>query len=554
MFGFWHKMKSAVFIRFNLWFAPLCCLALAVLLTACDWQQKPADDKTTAPQTQTEQPDESRHLLTRGIYAQGFDLQPQQLRDDLQLPLIRDLYEGLVRVDKEGKLQGGAAQSWQQQDYKIWTFHLQPDLKWSNGSALTAQDFVQSWYALAAQAENNPLSEYLRFMALENAEQVLNKAYGVEMLGIKALDEHTLQLTLSQPVPHLPQMLSHVALFPVYQGDNNPVEQPQEGQENHAAVVTNGAYRLLYQHGSDLLLEKNPFYWNRNSVFFRNVSYQALHENERAANIDVLQLPAAGSAVPENMLRVALPSLCTYYYEFNFRHPQLKQSAVRKALAAMISLQEINADNFSGGLNSMRSNGKFLPRSLQSSEQEEGWAPTVVEQLLAQAGVNSGKPLRLRLSYEQQGIHPQIAERMIRMLSQSDLIQIQADPLTRQQLLAKRAQGDFDLIRSGWCADYPEPSAFLNILHSQSANNKMAYQNHELDELLQKSLQSAVSDSERLQIYQQIEKIINQEQVVLPLFQYYRDYLIKSDLAGYAVPAVNSGIDSRDLYRKIGQQ
>ncbi|TNH05909.1 peptide ABC transporter substrate-binding protein [Testudinibacter sp. TR-2022] len=509
-------------------------LSLLISLFGCDWQS-PAPE-TKQPQSTLELPDQSRYLLKRGLYTSGFTLQPQQLSDDSQLPLIQDLYEGLVRIDKDGKVQGGAAQSWQQQQYKTWTFQLRPGLRWSNGEPLTAQDFVQSWYALAVQAPDNPLSEYLRFMALENAEKVLSKEYGVEMLGIKALDAETLQITLSQPMPYLPQMLSHVALLPQYQGESNGI------------LVSNGAYNLLYRHTTDLLLEKNPFYWDADNVSFRNVSYHALDSSDNPAKYDLVrQIAGDAQPAPPQMQQLALPTLCSYYYEFNFRHPRLAQSAVRKALTAMISLPEINSDIAHIG----RINTKFLPRDMQSQQAEQSWAPTVTEQLLVQAGVDGGQPLRLRLTYEQQGIHPQLAQRLIQMLSQSDLIQIQTQAVTRQQLLQQRMQGDFDLIGSGWCADYPDPSAFFSIFHSQSANNKVAYHNPQLDELLQKSVESAVTEAERLQIYQQIEQVINQEQLVLPLFQYYSYYLIKSDLAGYANPAVTSSIYSRDLYRKI---
>ncbi|MGV6988725.1 peptide ABC transporter substrate-binding protein [Testudinibacter sp. P80/BLE/0925] len=512
-------------------------------LGGCDWWARltGGQPEDVAPKTEPSL-DENRQLLKRGLYLPAFNLSPPQPYDELQLPLWQDLYEGLVRIDKHGKLQPAAAESWQRQDDKIWTFHLRPDLRWSNGERLTAQDFVQSWYALAVQGADNPLSGYLRFMALENVEAVLKKEVGVEMLGIKALDEKTLQLTLSQAVPYLPQMLAHIALSPLYQGEDN------------GTLVTNGAYHVLYSGEKALLLEKNPFYWDTKNVAFRNVSYSALaaentDDQAELAALDLFPQVANNADLSRgssHMRSIRLPSLCNYYYEFNFRHPQLKQSAVRKALAGMISLPEI-VNTLPGS----RANAKFLPRQMQDQENTDGWSPIIVEQLLAQAGVNSQNPLRLRLGYDQQGIHPQIAEKLIRMLSQSDLIQIQAEALTRQQLLERRANGDFDLIRSGWCADYHDPSAFFSILHSQSGNNKMAFADPQVDEWLQKSVESAVTEAERQQLYQQLETFINQEQLVLPLFQYYDRYWIKTDLAGYETG--NSVIYSQDLYRRVGK-
>lgn len=510
---------------------------LSIVLSGCDWwasfHGEQSDDSPSIVKTQQ---DESRRLLKRAIYTPSFEFHPHQQRDDLQLPLLQDLYEGLIRLDQHGKAQGAAAESWEHQEYKIWTFRLHDDLHWSNGERLTAQDFVQSWYALARQ-ENNPFSHYLRFMALENVDQVLRKEYGVEMLGIEALDDNTLQLRLSRAIPYLPYMLSHIALMPLYQQAVDSAE-----------VVTNGAYRLLYDHGSDLLLEKNPFYRDSQSVAFHDVSYHILSRDNLPAleEFDLVQLPSDVTYSSTQMQVLSLPQLCSYYYEFNFRHPLLKQSAVRKAINGMISVPEVLAGVEQYG----RINSQFLPHSLQLSQREGRWTtPTLVEQLLAQSGVNSQKPLRLRFSYDDFGIHRLIAERMIRMLSQSDLIHIQAEALPRHQLLEKHANGDFDLIRSGWCADYPEPSAFLNIFHSQSANNKMAYQNPKLDELLQQTLQPENEERQREQRYTEIEHILNQEQVVLPLLQYDNRYLIRDNIAGY--DPNQATIPSQKLYRKV---
>ena len=191
----------------------------------------------------------------------------------------------------------------------------------------------------------------------------------------------------------------------------------------------------------------------------------------------------------------------------------------------------------------------FLPQNMQF-EQEREWQPTLVEQLLQQAGVTEKNPLQLRMTYDNDGVHPILADRLIRAWSQSDLIRIKAEPLSHQQLMEKRIKGDFQLIHSGWCADYNDPTAFLQLLHSQSPDNKSGFSHESIDQLLERSLSVDISEAERNSLYQQIADIAEREKAVLPIFQYVKPIHIDSSIAGYELKNPTEVIYSKDLYRK----
>ncbi|PJG85873.1 peptide ABC transporter substrate-binding protein [Conservatibacter flavescens] len=510
------KKKSAVIFA-----------AIWLGLTGCEPQSEMAQPIPHTPSptldADTSTPNETK--LTRGVY-DDLTTNLYQAKSQAQFQFLRDLFEGLVIVDTEGKVQAGVAEAWQSTDKKTWFFTLRQEAKWSNGEAVTAHDFVRSWQQLALS--DSPLKAYLPFINLRNAQAVIAHELPVEQLGISAKNDRTLQIELDKAVPYLPDMLAHVALLPQYL-DNS------EG-----AFISNGAYRVEHQEGAQILLQQNPYYWAKSAVHFEQVFYQKLALNSLFTEIDLLFSPSQDSENTQYF-----PQLCTYYYEFNFRDPMLKERGVRNALVSLISPSAIVQNE---GING-RADGHFLPYNLQQ-ENEESWNPTVVEQLLQQQGVSETKPLQLRLTYDTQGMHSNIAQRIIRMWSQSDMIRVNAEPVSWQQLQEKRNKGDFQVIRSGWCADYNDPSAFLNLLYSRSPDNKMGYQNDIADKLLEQSLEANLTSEQRMNVYQQLEQLVQNDYVFLPIFQYRLPVYIDPSVGGYKLQNPTQIIYSKDLYRQ----
>ena len=517
LFSLKHSRISAVLF---------CCV---LFLTACDEKKELLVTPPKEEQKQTE-PARDGKLLRRALYS-ALTLHSPEIKNSDQMHILRDLSEGLVMLDRAGNVVPAVAEQWQSDDFKSWIFVFRSDLKWSNGEKLSAHDFVRSWQQLALS--DNPLKQYLTFLNLENAQAVLGQSVPVERLGVSALDDRTLSIRLDKAVPYLPQMLAHVALLPQYLS-------PQRNTNQTPQFIGNGAYRLRQQQADLFMLEKNPFYWNPTQAAFEQVSYQQIKPNQSVDKLDWVDNPPF-----KNERVMYFPRLCTYFYEFNFKDPLLKQNAVRSALASMISVPDIVRNDKSMLPNSVN----FLPQNMQF-EQEREWQPTLVEQLLLQNGVTETNPLQLTLSYDNQGVHPLIADWLIRAWSQSDLIRIKPEALSHKQLLEKRAAGDFQLIRSGWCADYNDPSAFLNLLYSMSPDNKSAFSHENIDKLLEQTLSPEISAQERTALYQQVTLLVQQEKAVLPIFQYMKPVYVHDSLAGYDMNNPTEVIYSKDLFRQ----
>lgn len=511
------KVKSAVV------FALFLCLSF--LLVACDPQ--PRNSVVSEPKIKSKEL--SRERLTRGI-PDPLVLKPYQVQQSSQMGLVSDLYEGLTAYDPQGKVQPALAESWQTEDNKTWFVILRENLKWSNGEPMYAQDFVTSWRALLQS--DYPLKRYFALMNWQNAHKILQKKMPVEQLGVEAVDDRILRIQLEKANPALPAMLAHVALLPQYLHSKELSKE-----QNKDSLVSNGAYRLLELSNGKVVLEKNPFYWAAASVSFKWVEYHQT-SSEQTALFDIHW------AVKEQNANLYLSQLCTYFYEFNFKQPQLAKRAVRKALSSMISSRNLVRNQ-----HKMTALTQFLPTSLQNSENAP-WENVIAEQLLKQNGITESEPLEITLTYDEGELHQNLAENMVRAWGQLDLIRVKTEQLPHQELLARRAKGDFQIIRAGWCGDYHEPSAFLNQFHSANIDNKSGYQNPQFDQWLEQTL-SPQSEQQRSVLYGQLEQQIKQDFVVLPIFQYNIPIFIDESIAGYVTSNPTGVIYSKDLYRKV---
>ena len=181
---------------------------------------------------------------------------------------------------------------------------------------------------------------------------------------------------------------------------------------------------------------------------------------------------------------------------------------------------------------------------------ESHWEQTPVEQLLSQGQISEKAPLKLTLSYDQSELQHQLVQGLIRMWSQSDMIRIIGEGMSKSQLLENIAKGNFHIARSGWCADYNEPSAFLSLFYSHSPDNKSGYRNEEVDRLFEQSLK-VIPSAERTALYHRIEQILQEENVVLPLYQSRVPVYLHPTLNGYDSDNPTEVIYSKDLFRRI---
>lgn len=219
------------------------------------------------------------------------------------------------------------------------------------------------------------------------------------------------------------------------------------------------------------------------------------------------------SANAKTVEKVASPAkLCTYFYDFNFHDPQLKKSEVRQAIKAMVFSNRIKYENG-------ETNHHILPKSLQV-ETESHWSPLVVEQLLAQSGVSPRSPLQLKILFENQKPHNVIGRQISRALAQSDLIRVNPQAVKKSELIAQRNKGKYHIIRNEQCVEKTNPMLFLARFASKSPENYNGYANADVDKLLAKLQTKKLNRTKRATLIQQLVEILEQDVVILPLYEF----------------------------------
>ncbi|WP_373777520.1 peptide ABC transporter substrate-binding protein [Glaesserella sp.] len=493
------------------------------------WLLSGCDDVTITIPPSSEQKTEAKTALKpvelqRVLYGTTWQFDPHFVQNTAQGALLRDLLVGLVAFNAKGETVPAIADEWFSEDGKKWQFILKETARWSNDEPVTAADFMASWQRLSNPQYRSPLAHYLIYMGVENAKAVIAGEKPVSDLGVQALNEHTLQITLQQPNYQLPRMLAHLALLPTYQGLKPEAEQ---------VFISNGSYKIAGQTKDKINLQAIEM-----DTPFQQVVYRLAMNGTTLQNTDIVENPT------ENHLpnSVKLPRLCTYFYEFNFADPIMRKREVRQAIRAMVSSAEISQDL---GM----PNHLVLPKTMLS-EQERQLSTASSEQLLHQLGIEAGQPIKISLTYDNQGQHAVIAERIGRTLGQSDLFRVSLQPVDWQQLLEQREQKAFQLIRSGWCADYDDPLLFLNQFHSASPDNKSNYKNEIVDKQLEQLHKEALTKEQRDQLILNIVYQLEYDVAILPLFQYQRKMVIDPSIRGVNPLNASEVIYSKDLYRQ----
>lgn len=508
----------------------------AVLVTLCCHAQA-----ASVPPTAVLAQDQS---ITINNGTEVASLDPHKTEGVPESDVITNLLEGLTATDNLGHLVPGVAQQWQQQG-NVWTFTLRPDARWSNGEPVTAADFVYSWQRLVDPKTASPYASFLQYAHILNVDEIIAGKQPPSALGVKALDEHHLQVTLSQPVPYFTAMLEHTALKPVHR---QSIEQWGDKWTRPEHYVGNGAYTLNnWVVNEKITLKRNPHYWdNAHTVIetatFLPISSETSDVNRyRSGGTDI-----TNSAVPPElfpMLKKQLgaqvhvsPYLCTFYYELNNQRPPFNDARVRAAVKLTLDRQII-AEKIMGqgqlpafGFTPPYINGANFtaPAWFNQSQAERNAA---AKQLLAEVGYSAQKPLTFTLLYNTSDQNKKQAIAAASMWKKNLGANVTLQNQEWKTMLNTRHEGNYDVARATWCSDYNEPSTFLNMLLSDSSTNTGFYRSPAFDALMAQSL--VADDARRAGLYQQAEAQLDNDSALVPVYYRVSVRLVKPWVGGF---------------------
>jgi len=523
-------------------------LVLCLLVTACSRRETPVD---AGVRTGT---------LHVGNGAEPGTLDPHLVDAYSDMRVITALLEGLCAADERtAQAVPAAAERWENSpDGLTWTFHLRAGLHWSNGEALTADDFVQSWRrALSPKLA----SSYAYFLfPIKNAEAFnAGRLADPGALGLTAPDDRTIIITLERPTPYLPLLIANVAWYPInprvltrlggLDDRNTPWLKPANFVGNGPFVLTEWTSNLR------IVVTKNPRYWaaaavRLNGIVFYPIENPDVEErNFRAGQLHTtFTLPlskiARYRAGEASLLRVD-PFIQSIFIRFNVTRPPFDNPKLRRALSLAIDRETI-ARTFLHG--SRPPAAQLVPPGMAGYE-SSAHVPhdlTTARRLLAEAGYPEGRglpPFELQVRNEE--VQPLIIEAVQAMWKRDLGVHASIAQLELKTAIQNQRQLDYAVGANGWVADFADPVAFLDLFVTSGGSNWTGWGDPTYDGLVAQAAQTA-DPRARFECFQQAEAILLEQAPIAPLVFGARTYLLHP-----AVKGLEPSIIGINQYKKV---
>jgi len=530
-------------------------LVTAAALTACS-----GDDNTTSVITETKEtklspggyPISEKQELVYNLGSEPLTIDPQLNAAVVGSQIINNTFEGLVR-DVRGELVPGMAESWTvSDDERVYTFKIRDDAMWSDGEPVTAHNFVFGWQRAVDPAVASGEAYVMESAGILNAKEILAGEKDYTELGIKAIDDKTLEVTLANPTAYFLEFTGSATFMPAREDIADP-----EGMwaRNPETAVSNGPFKLSeYAIGNEIVLTKNEHYWNSAAVSLDKIickiivnastAYAAYQSDQLDifATIPPAEIP---KLIVENPEFYIVPYIGTYFMVMNLNNEVFQDINVRKALNWSIdrtTLTEI------AGAGQIPATGFVGPGYLDTEGNEFHEVagdyglplraePETAQKFLADAGYPDGEGFpEIEILYNTDEGHKLIAEAMQEMWSENLGIDV---TLTNQEWAVfqeARNQHTYDSIaRHGWIGSYADPTAMLDIFMTDNVQNSGDYSNPAFDE--QMNLARTTVGKERMDHLYKAEEIFMADMSIIPVYYYVNTLIADDDVEGWAMDA-----------------
>lgn len=493
--------------------------------------------------------------LENQIYHHGNGSEPQGLDPHIvtgvpEHHILISLCEGLTIPnpnpnDMNGYM-AGTAESWSiSDDGKEYVFNINKNAKWSNGESVTADDFVWSWKRILTASLGSQYPDMLYY--LEGAYEYHNGLIDdFDQVGVKSIDEHTLQVNLKNPTPFFLGLLSHYSTWPVHKEtvlkfgdiDDRNGEWTRPGN-----FVCNGPFQLkTWELNNKIVVEKNPHYYDASIVQLNEIHYYPVSNvmtEDRMFRAGQLHLTSTLPSqkcpiyIEENPNLRIDPYMGTYFYRINTENEVLKDVKVRKALAYSIDRQLLVDKVTKCGQIPAYS---FTPPGTNGYQPttEIPFDPVLAKSLLDEAGFSEENPFpKLEILFNTNEDHRKLALAIQQMWQINLGIEVELVNQDWKVYLNREMIGDFQISRAGWIGDYEDPNTFLDLMRPNRGNNKTGWENMEYDALVQKA-NTINNQAERYELLYKAEEILIENMPVIPLYTYVRAYQLSPDVKGFS--------------------
>ncbi|MDU4325521.1 MAG: peptide ABC transporter substrate-binding protein [Clostridium celatum] len=457
--------------------------------------------------------------------------------------IIVNAFEGLMLLDESEQPTYGAAENMEvSEDGLVYTFKLRQDGKWSDGEPVTANDFKYSWMRALDKATAAEYSYQLYY--IKNAEKFYNGEVSADEVGIKVVDDYTLEVTLESPTSYFPQLLA----FPTYAPLREDIvsANPEGWATSPETYICNGPFKLVKWDMKDqLVFERNENYWDASNVKLDSLTFKLVTDETtayselKAGNFDMVNSVPTNEIQPgkeEGLVKIS-PYLGTYFFAINVGKQDTLNDDVKKALSNKLVRQALNLavdrqeiiDNVAKA--EQVPAYSFVPKGIFNEDgsefaDKEYYDPTAMDEniakakeLLKEAGYENGEGLpTFELMYNSEGAHKDICQ-----IIQQNWAEIGVNvELTNQEwavFLNTRQQGDYQISRHGWIGDYVDPMTFLDMWVTGGGNNDCGFSNAEYDKLISDA-KVETDAAKRTEMLRKAEDILMNEMPIIPIYYY----------------------------------
>jgi len=495
----------------------------------------------------------AEQILRLNLHSEPPTLDPAMTQDNISGTIENAIFEGLTRLDENGDVQPGMAESWEiSEDNLTYTFKIREGVKWSTGEPVTAHDFEFSWKRVLDPNKDTPSPYAYQLYYLKNAEEYNTKAItDASQIGVKAQDDKTLVVTLKSPTAYFLSLLTFYTYYPT--SKKNVEENPNFDKEA-ATLATNGPFLLAdWKHNESITLKKNPDYYDADSVKLNEVHFAMVNDpNTEISMYETDELDWAGrptGEIPTDMI----PSLkadpeanlqikgiaSTYYYNFNNTKEPFDNVKIRKAFAMAINRQAL-IDNITHA--EQKPAYGFVPFGIKGQDKEfreevkDDYFTENLEEakkLLAEGMQEKGytKLPKIELIHNEGEGHKKLATAIADMWKQNLGVDVTVQSQEWGVFLSNRTNLNYQIARAGWGADYNDPMTFLDMWTSTSGNNDVGFKNPEYDALIKKA-QNSVDPAERMTAMKDAEKMLIDNMAILPIYYYTGVWMSKPYVKG----------------------
>jgi oligopeptide transport system substrate-binding protein len=509
--------------------------AALVLLGGCGRRELPT---AVAAREQT---------LLLGNGAEPEDLDPQVVTAYTDQNILLALFEGLTAVDERtSQAVPAVAEAWAvSPDGLTWTFHLRAGLRWSNGEALTADDFVQSWRRILTPTF---AAEYAYLLyPIRNAEAFnTGRLTDPGVLGIAAPDARTLQIELARPTPYFPILVALPPWYPI-----NPRVLAKFGALGRRStpwtrpgnLVGNGPFTLAeWTPNARIVVTKNPAYWNAAAVALQKVVFYPVESPDteekdfRAGQLHVTYaLPVARIAAYRRdhpqQLRVD-PFLQTFYLRFNVQKPPFDDPRVRRALSLAINRDQIAEKVLSGGYPAAHA---LTPPDCggYTAEARVDLDVAAARRLLAEAGHPGGQSIpSFEVQVRNDEVQPAVMEAVQEMWAKELGVHATLATLEQKTWIDNQQNLNYAVTTSSWAGDFLDPVTFLDLFVTRGGNNWTGWGDPAYDRMLDEAA-NTTDQRARFAVFQRAEAYLLEHGPVAPLYYGAHSYLIAPGVEGW---------------------